>query len=146
MQPPPLVPHIAYSLPASPPPHPPFLSSTQLHQLQGKRGKHIQEPSLLLAIKIYDPVPTNVIATNGHTLNGFCPGLGFGPDSPDAKRRPAGLRKKVRGGVGERRAEEAPRRCVKRRHMGRDMMAMVREVGTVWVFVEGGEVGMRGRR
>lgn len=85
-------------------------------------------------------MPSSVIATNGHTLNGFCPGLGFGPDSPDAKRRAAGARR-VRD-VGARLARRgAPRRCVKRRHMGRDMMAK-EEVGTVGLsgLGEGGEV------
>lgn len=48
---------------------------------------NIQVPSRLLTIRMYDPVPIKVMATKGHILNGLWPGVGLGPDSPDAKRR-----------------------------------------------------------
>lgn len=64
-----------------------------------------------------------MIATKGHILNGLCPGIGFGPDSPDAKRRVEFL--KVADGSWERIAGlvELAKRWEKRRGIERDMMS-----------------------
>jgi hypothetical protein len=57
-------------------PHP---QTSQIPTTMKERVGYSQVPSLLLTINIYAPVPASVIAMNGQTLNGLCPGVGFGP-------------------------------------------------------------------
>jgi len=50
---------------------------------KGNVGKAIANvPFLWFTISTYAPEPASTIATKGHILNGFCPGVGLGPLSP----------------------------------------------------------------